>query len=114
MLIGELSARTGASARSLRYYEQQGLLAPRRTSAGYRAYHDDDVRRVRQIRALLAAGFGSGSVAALLPCVTGDEPVVHLCPGVEAEMRRVLATIDAELTTLTGQREAVRSLLRAP
>ena len=31
MQIGELSARTGASVRMLRYYEEQGLLEPRRT-----------------------------------------------------------------------------------
>lgn len=38
MKIGELSARTGVSIRSLRYYEQQGLLAPARHENGYREY----------------------------------------------------------------------------
>ena len=38
MQIGELSARTGASVRMLRYYEEQGLLEPRRTGSGYRDY----------------------------------------------------------------------------
>ncbi|WP_245788462.1 MerR family DNA-binding transcriptional regulator [Amycolatopsis marina] len=34
MQIGELSERTGASRRSIRYYEQQGLLRPARTGKG--------------------------------------------------------------------------------
>lgn len=38
MLIGELSRRTGVSARSLRYYEAQGLLSAGRGANGYRDY----------------------------------------------------------------------------
>ncbi|TVU59258.1 MerR family DNA-binding transcriptional regulator [Paenarthrobacter nitroguajacolicus] len=38
MRIGELSTRTGVSVRSLRYYEQQLLVEPQRTSAGHRIY----------------------------------------------------------------------------
>ena len=38
MQIGELSARTGASVRMLRYYEEHGLLEPERTESGYRVY----------------------------------------------------------------------------
>jgi DNA-binding transcriptional MerR regulator len=36
--IGELSKETGASIRSIRYYEQQGLMAPARLQNGYREY----------------------------------------------------------------------------
>lgn len=111
MLIGELADRTGASARSLRYYEQQGLLSPGRTVEGYRVYGEDAVGQVRRIKVLLTAGFSSAAVAALLPCVDGDTPVVHLCPQVEAEMRRTLAGIEEDLATLTGQRDAVQALL---
>ena len=54
MRIGELAERTGTSSRSLRYYEQQGLLATRRTANGYRDYDESDLRLVHQIRELLA------------------------------------------------------------
>ena len=46
MQIGELSARTAATVRMLRYYEEQGLLSPKRTESGYRIYDETDVLRV--------------------------------------------------------------------
>ena len=54
MRIGQLSQATGVSQRSLRYYEEQGLLHPRRTDAGQRLYGADDVDLVVRIQHLFA------------------------------------------------------------
>ncbi len=59
----ELSARTGAGRRSLRYYEEQGLLVSSRSPTGQRHYEDGHVQRVRLIQAFLAAGVPSGTIA---------------------------------------------------
>ncbi|OON81106.1 MerR family transcriptional regulator [Streptomyces tsukubensis] len=59
MRIGELSAATGVSSRSLRYYEQQGLLRSRRTTNTYRDYEPDAVERVAFIQDLFSAGLSS-------------------------------------------------------
>ncbi|MBB5933139.1 MerR family transcriptional regulator [Streptomyces zagrosensis] len=56
MRIGELAGLTGVSPRSLRYYEQQGLLAPQRADNGYRAYDRLDAVRVANIKVALDAG----------------------------------------------------------
>ncbi|MER5207540.1 MerR family transcriptional regulator [Streptomyces sp. NPDC002825] len=69
MRIGELSRRSGVSERSLRYYEQQGLLQSERTPGGHRAYGEWAVDRVIRIQALFAAGLGSKKIALLLPCM---------------------------------------------
>ncbi|WP_319949524.1 MerR family transcriptional regulator [Streptomyces halobius] len=45
MRIGELAERTGASRRSIRYYEQQGLLESERTGKGRRVYGENAVNR---------------------------------------------------------------------
>ena len=45
MRIGELARRTGVSERSLRYYEQQALLAADRTPGGQRDYPEQAVDR---------------------------------------------------------------------
>jgi len=69
MRIGELAARAGVSVRSLRYYEQQGLLVSTRSSSGQRRYRDEEVERVAYIQALYAAGLSSRTIALVLPCV---------------------------------------------
>ncbi|WP_326558983.1 MerR family transcriptional regulator [Micromonospora sp. NBC_01796] len=71
MRIGELATASGVSVRSLRYYEQQGLLASERTSGGQRRYHDDAVGRVELIQRLYSAALCSEKIAELLPCFEG-------------------------------------------
>ena len=57
MTIGETSRRSGWSARMLRYLEQEGLVVPSRSPAGYRRY---GIRELNQLNALaeLRARFG--------------------------------------------------------
>ncbi|OEV01736.1 MerR family transcriptional regulator [Streptomyces oceani] len=69
MQIGELSERTGASRRSIRYYEQHGLLTAQRTSKGWRTYEPLDVTRVRNVRELLAAGLTMEDIQLVAPCL---------------------------------------------
>ncbi|HLT60581.1 MAG TPA: MerR family transcriptional regulator [Microlunatus sp.] len=66
--IGDLAARTGVSVRSVRYYEEQGLLRSRRTPSGHRHYTEDDVERVRFLQDLFAAGLSSRAIREVLPC----------------------------------------------
>ena len=73
MRIGELARRTGVSERSLRYYEQQGLLAAERTPGGHREYGEDAVDRVIRIQELYAAGLCSEKMAQLLPCMRDSD-----------------------------------------
>lgn len=69
MRIGELADRAGVSVRSLRYYEDQGLLASTRSPSGQRHYTESEVERVSFIQRLYAAGLSSRTIAELLPCV---------------------------------------------
>ena len=51
--IGEVAERTGVTQRTLRFYEEKGLLRPpTRMDGGFRLYSEDDVRRVKHIRRL--------------------------------------------------------------
>ncbi|WP_246232416.1 MerR family transcriptional regulator [Nakamurella aerolata] len=111
LLVGELAAATGVSTRVLRYYEEQGLLCPERSSTDYRLYPPDAVQTVRQIRGLLDAGFSTVQIRALLPCARGDAPEIELCPQVAALMRETLQRMDSAAARLDEQRTRVRALL---
>ena len=69
MRIGELAEASGVSARSLRYYEEQGLIESARTPGGWRNFDSSMVERVIMIQHLFAAGLGSATVNELLPCL---------------------------------------------
>lgn len=101
MKIGELAEATGASVRSLRYYEQRQLLLSRRTTGGQRIYDQDAVERVTLIRELFAAGIGSDVVVQLLPCIHSGtatpamvERLSHERARIDTEVRRLAATRD--------------------
>ena len=54
LTINEAAATTGWSPRMLRYIESIGLVAPRRSGAGYRLYGAAELQRLRTLRELLA------------------------------------------------------------
>ncbi len=107
MRIGELAARAGTSARTLRYYEQHGLLPARRTSNGYRVYDEADLRLVREIRSLLEIGFNLEETRPFVDCLRSGQESGAQCPGSIDVLTRKLADIDATIARL----QAVRAQL---
>lgn len=88
MRIGELSERTAVPARMLRYYEDQGLITPRRLHNGYRDYDERLVDRVKQIRGLLDAGIPTRIITDMLPCLDQQQDIVVVDP--DPELRELL------------------------
>ncbi len=58
MQIGDLANRAGVTARTIRYYEELGLIEPEeRTEGGFRLYSDAQLRRLKIIQSLKELGF---------------------------------------------------------
>ncbi|GGU87603.1 MerR family transcriptional regulator [Streptomyces albospinus] len=106
MHIGELARRTGASTRSLRYYEQRGLLCARRDPNGYRSYDAESVETVARIRELLATGLNTDTIRALLPCAQGG-PGLTPCAFSSGVVEQQMAQLDAEIAQLRERRAAL-------
>ncbi|GGJ80019.1 MerR family transcriptional regulator [Streptomyces camponoticapitis] len=99
MFIGELSRRTGVSPRGLRYYEEHGLLRPRRRASGYREFADSDVAVVRRIRVLLTAGLNTDLIRGVLPCMADKGAILaptcdEMTQGLRGERERMSRSIE--------------------
>ena len=111
MKIGELSRRTGVSVRMLRYYEGEGLLAPRRTDSGYRDYGPADEVVVRRIKMLGAAGMTLETIKRLLPCVTSDDPAFKPCNDLRRILAQQVGLIDQRIEALSQSRTILAGFL---
>ncbi|WP_395571872.1 MerR family transcriptional regulator [Streptomyces sp. BK79] len=92
--IGEVARGAGVSVRAVRYYEQQGLLVPRRSPSGQRLYRQDAVALVRFFQQMFAAGLTSRRIAELLPCWDSGHTDAEQRAMLRAERDRIQARVD--------------------
>lgn len=111
MKIGELSRRTGVSVRMLRYYEDEGLLAPPRTTSGYRDYGPTEEQTVRRIKMLGAAGMTLETIQRLLPCVQNNDPSFTPCNALRRILAEQVDLINERIETLSQSRTILAGYL---
>jgi len=100
--IGELARATGLTVRTLRYYDQRGLLSPlSRTEGGHRCYTSGDVRRLHRIVALRSLGISLKEIGTLLD--TEPDPTGLL--------RRQLDVVDDCIRNATSLRARLLDVL---
>lgn len=62
--VGEVAARLGLTLRTLKYYEELGLVTPQRTESRYRLYSEADIARLDRVRRMRALGLSLGTIQA--------------------------------------------------
>lgn len=108
MLIGELAQHTGTTAKTLRFYEDEGLLPePGRTRSGYRDYPADALERVAFIRDAQRAGFTLRQIGPILPIRDGGQPP---CAHVGQLIDQRLDEIEQRIAELRQTRTHLREL----
>ena len=109
MNIGDASERSGLPAKTIRYYEDIGLLRPSRAQNGYRDYSGQDVHRLRFVQRARSLGFSVDECRQLLS-LYGDRHRES------ADVKRLaqdkLAEIDRKIAELEGLRTTLSHLVR--
>jgi Cu(I)-responsive transcriptional regulator len=110
MNIGEASARSGVSAKMIRYYEGVGLLPqPERRQSGYRNYDENDIHRLRFVRRARDFGFPVDRIRELLRLWSDRKRP-------SSEVKRIaethVAELDARIAQLTALRDSMKDLAR--
>jgi DNA-binding transcriptional MerR regulator len=97
----EAARQLGVSIKALRLYEQQGLLTPDRSPAGYRVYAPDDMVRGAKVVMLRSLGLSLAEVARVL---NGDPQ------GLRAALASHETSLDVQIHALLGKLDKVRAL----
>ncbi|MBE4720459.1 MULTISPECIES: MerR family transcriptional regulator [unclassified Pseudarthrobacter] len=117
MHIGELAERTGLSLRTIRHYDDVGLLpATARTDGGFRVYSEADFERLMVIKQMKPLGFSLEEMAGILGILAPDEAMgateeahARLCGFLEkavhqrAKIARNLAQADEFIQRLSAR-----------
>jgi DNA-binding transcriptional MerR regulator len=105
--IGRAARLTGVSARTIRFYEQEGLLpATDRTGSGYRLFGPTELRRLRLIRRARLAGLSLPQVREL-----ADAAFSQSCDRFEARLEVLLDTRLREVDQTIVELQALRAEL---
>lgn len=108
MNIGAVSDKSGLPAKTIRYYEDIGLISPDRRDNGYRDYSMDDVHRLRFLQRSRSLGFSVEECRQLLSLYSDRDRE-------SAEVKAIAATklgeIERKIIELQGLRDMLKHLV---
>ncbi|MEN9568154.1 MAG: hypothetical protein RLZZ69_3350 [Cyanobacteriota bacterium] len=108
--IGELSTESGVSIKTIRYYEELGLVRScGRTEGQFRLFHPDTVTRLSFIKRLQSLGLSLQEIGECLAVYDhGDLP----CGDVKGKLERQVAEIDRQVVELMTLRQELAEILQ--
>jgi MerR family copper efflux transcriptional regulator len=107
--IGQLAKQGGVGIDTVRYYERNGLLAPRsRLASGYRRYGDIELARLRFIRRAQGLGFTLKEIKQLL-ALSAQRDVGRVKRSAQAK----LLDVEARIAALVRMRNGLATLIEA-
>lgn len=110
--IGEVAARVGLSLRTIRYYEEIGLVTPSgRTEGGFRLYTESDVERLHLVKALKPIGMSLETMGEFLEAV--DRADNGQSAAAESRLEAVLQVASECCDEMQGRLERARSVIRS-
>ena len=110
MKIGELATHSGLTVKTLRFYEDQGLLpAACRSAGGYRLFAEESLRRLEFIVRLKTLGL---SLEEIRECLTVHDHGRLPCADIQRQLLDQISRIDTRLRELQALRDELQATLR--
>ncbi len=108
MNIGDVSARSGLPAKTIRYYEDIGLVSPLRDTNGYRAFREKELHKLAFLGRARSLGFTIESCRALLALY---EDETRASADVKRIAKEHLEQIETKISGLEAMRETLSHLI---
>ena len=98
MHIGKLARKAGTTTRTVRYYEEMGLIQPEcRSPGGFRCYSDDQLSRLRMILSLKEMEFELEHIKSILDKQFENNTGGQLATAVLKDLNHRLAEVDSQI-----------------
>ncbi len=110
MNIAEVSRATGLPAKTIRYYEDIGLITPARQENGYRVFRDTDQHKLAFLARARSLGFGIDACRDLLTLYTDQD---RASADVKAIAQEHLSEVDSKIAALQSMRDTLGELVDA-
>lgn len=110
MNIGEVAERSGLPPKTIRYYEDIGLVRPQRSGNGYRAFRETDLHKLAFLGRARALGFSIEDCRTLLGLYEDES---RESAQVKAVAEEHLSAIDAKIAQLQSMRATLSHLVRS-
>jgi MerR family copper efflux transcriptional regulator len=110
MNISEVATRAGLPAKTIRYYEDIGLISPMRDNNGYRAFRESDAHKLTFLARSRALGFTIEDCRGLLALW---EDQSRASADVRAIAKEHLARIEAKIVDLQAMRDTLSGLVQS-
>lgn len=112
MRIGDLARRAGTTMRTIRYYEERGLIEPaRRTKGGFRLYKEVEFRRLHLIRSLQALDIPLAQVKAFFDERHRGRTAKEIAPALQAVLREHLREMERRVVQYRAMQDSARETI---
>jgi MerR family transcriptional regulator, Zn(II)-responsive regulator of zntA len=112
MRIGDLAKRAGTTMRTIRYYEERGLIEPaRRTKGGFRLYQEEELRKLHLIRSLQVLDMPLAQVKAFFDERQRGRAAAEIAPALQGVLRAHLEEMERRIAQYRAMQESVRQTI---
>jgi DNA-binding transcriptional MerR regulator len=112
MTIGDLARRAGTTMRTIRYYEERGLIEPvGRTKGGFRLYAEEELRKLHLIRSLQVLDMPLAQVKAFFDKRQRGRTGAEIAPPLREVLQEHLQVMEQRIVQYRAMQESVRETM---